>query len=499
MAESHISTVLLAGDRAYKLLKAVDLGFVDFTDTGERLRAVEQELLLNRRLAPDVYLGTADVTEQGAVVDRMLVMRRMNDSHRLESLLRDCTASGVAVPAHLRACIDAVVRSVAALHAASAPVYGDDAAMATRDAVAGNWADNFAVIEPHVGEVIDRDDFEEVRELATAYLHGSAELFAHRIDRGWVRDGHGDLRAEDIFCEPDGPRILDCLAFSEDLRIADVLADVCFLAMDLVNLGFPREADRMLRLYEEFTAETHPASLAQHYIAYRAHVRTKVCCLQYAQGDMERAAEARALHSLVLDRLRRGAPRLVVVGGGPGTGKSTLARSLSESEGLAYVGSDIVRKELAGLSLEQSARSPVDEGIYSPAMTEATYAELLSRAESLLGLGEPVLLDASFTSDSHRRSVRELARRRRVGLVELRCELDEQVALERVRSRRGGPSDADEVVTAHLHRAADPWPEATAVDTGSTVGEATERALLALRSGPQAQLERRTDSDGGDP
>lgn len=459
-AETHISTLLFTRDRAYKVLKPIDVGFADFTRTAERLEAVDREVELNRRLAPDVYLGTADVFEHGELVDRMIVMRRVAEDRCLERILASPGSD-----ADARHCLDEVVRSVVRLHLDAAPVRGASACMATRDAVRSNWEDNFASIEEYVGKVIDPDEFAEVRELARAYLQGRRELFDERIRSGWIRDGHGDLRAEDIFCEPDGPRILDCLAFSDELRISDVLADIGFLAMDLIHLGHTGAAGALLDRYRDLTAETHPESLAHHYIAYRAHVRTKICCLQYSQGDEEKAALAQSLHRLAGEQLRVAAPVLVIVGGGPGSGKSTVARGLSDSGALAYIGSDALRKELAGLAPGDRAGAEVGEGIYTPEMTQRLYQEMIRRAELLLSLGEPVVLDASFTADSHRQMARELAQRRRVRVVELRCMVELDIARDRVAARDGDPSDADAAVVQHLALHADPWPEAEVLDT----------------------------------
>lgn len=481
-AETHISTVFFTRDRAYKVLKPIDVGFADFTRTSERLEAIDREVELNRRLAPDVYLGTADVFENGELVDRMIVMRRVEDDRRLERMLASDGLDPVS-----QHCLDEVVRSVARLHMDAAPVQGAVACMATRDAVRSNWEDNFASIEAYVGEVIDADEFTEVRDLARDYLEGCPELFDERIRAGWIRDGHGDLRAEDIFCEPDGPRILDCLAFSDELRISDVLADIGFLAMDLIHLGHPGAASALLDRYRELTAETHPESLAHHYIAYRAHVRTKICCLQHSQGDKDKAALARSLHRLALEQLRVAAPVLVIVGGGPGTGKSTVARGLSDSEGLAYIGSDSLRKELAGLAPSDRAGAAVGEGIYTPQMTERLYDEMTRRAELLLSVGEPVVLDASFTAEFHRQMARDLAQRRRVRIVELRCMVELDIAQDRVAAREGDPSDADAEVVEHLTAQAEPWPQADVLDTGRDVtmvhAAAVSRVHRALGAG----------------
>lgn len=490
-AETHISTVFFTRNRAYKVLKPIDVGFADFTLTSERLEAVDREVELNRRLAPDVYLGTADVFENGELVDRMIVMRRVEDDRRLERLL-----SSDGLDAASRHCLDDVVRSMAHLHMDAEPVQGERARMATRDAVRRNWEDNFASIEAYGSEVIDPDEFEEARDLAHDYLEGRAELFDQRIRTGWVRDGHGDLRAEDIFCEPDGPRILDCLAFSDELRISDVLADIGFLAMDLIHLGHPDAAGALLDRYRELTAETHPASLGHHYIAYRAHVRTKIGCLQYTQGDKDKASLARSLHRLALEQLRVAAPVLVIVGGGPGSGKSTVARGLSDTDALAYIGSDPLRKELAGLAPSDRAGAGVGEGIYTPEMTQRLYHEIFRRAELLLSMGESVVLDASFTAETHRQMARELAQRRRVRIVELRCMVDLGTARDRVAAREGDPSDAGSEVVEHLTAKAEPWPEADALDTGRDVASVHTDAVSKVYPGRGAGLRERRDPSG---
>ncbi len=125
---------------------------------------------------------------------------------------------------------------------------------------------------------------DEVATRATRYVQGRTPLFAARVAQGWMRDGHGDLLADDIFCLADGPRVLDCLDFSDELRYGDVLADVAFLAMDLERLGAPELAARFVRLYDEFSGERHPASLVDYYIAFRALIRAKVSALRVDAG-----------------------------------------------------------------------------------------------------------------------------------------------------------------------------------------------------------------------
>jgi aminoglycoside phosphotransferase family enzyme len=320
VAESHISVVVFAGSRAYKLLKPVDFGFIDLTTRERRHRVLLDELTINQRFAPDVYLGLLDLVDgEGRLHDHMLVMRRLPAGRRLSGLLHRPEG-----PEQLRR----VARAVAAVHA-SAPRSDAAAVAASWDTVARNWLDNFDTMEPFVGSLFPAEEFERVRRLVAAYLDGRRPLFAARIEQGHAVDGHGDLLAEDIFCLDDGPRILDCLAFDETLRCGDALADVAFLAMDIERLAGPALSGDLMGWYREFSNEHHPGSLAHFYVAYRAHVRAKVNALKAAQGDHAAAAAAPALHDLALRHAERSLPRLVILGGGPGSGKTTLAENLA--------------------------------------------------------------------------------------------------------------------------------------------------------------------------
>ena len=474
VAETHISVLFFVGDRAYKLKKPVAMGFLDFSSRERREAACRREVELNRRLAPDVYLGVADVTgPDGTACDHLVVMRRLPDERRLASLVRG--HQPVEEPlwqlAHL----------IAAFHA-SAETSDAIAEAGTRDAVLANWDNNFEQMRPFVGSVLDVAKSAYVEELVHRYLAGRAPLFEERIAAGRIVDGHGDLQAEDVFCMDDGPRVLDCIEFDDRLRHGDVLADVAFLAMDLERLGAREHASRFLALYRELSGETHPASLAHHYVAYRAHVRSKVACLRHDQGDPEAAAEAARLLDIALRHLERGRVVLTLVGGLPGTGKSTLAAGLADSKGWAVLRSDEVRKDLSGGAHEADAGAPFGEGIYRPERTEATYRELLHRTHSALARGEPVVLDASWTDGRWRAAARQVADETVSDFVELRCTAPAAVAAERITRRAAQGNDASDAtpeVAAMMRAVADPWPSAVAIDTSGPVARSLELALVA--------------------
>ena len=470
VVETHLSRIFLTPDRAYKQLKAVTTSFVDLADDDRRLVAATREYELNQRLSPDVYLGTADVDEGGTLTERMIVMRRLPADRQLDRMIDHPD-----LDEHLRE----VGRLLATIHASQPPERGDSAWGATLEALRENWDDSFATIEPLVGTVIPAGEHRVVRDLVDRYLAGRAVLFDERIEQGWVRDGHGDLRAEHVFCLDDGPRLIDCLAFRDDLRITDVLLDLAFLAMDLHRLVGAGPALSLVRHYDEFAAERHPSTLAHHYVAYRAHLRAKIAAIRYGQGVAEAAQEAADYHDLALQHLLVGQPRLVLVGGGAGVGKSTVAAGLADAVGAVWLRADEIRKNMAGLPADEHAFERPDEGIYRPEFSDLVYREMLREAELLLARGESVVLDATWSAEHRRVWARELADRTASTLSEIHCRVPLAVARERIARRLASiddPSDASPAIADHIAAAFDPWVGATEVDTGQAIARSVQAA-----------------------
>ncbi|MDV6014231.1 AAA family ATPase [Haloechinothrix sp. LS1_15] len=475
--ETHAGIVFLVGDRAYKVKKPVDLGFLDFTDPAERDRACRSEVELNRRLAPDVYLGTAEVVGPGTERETIVVMRRMPDDRRLATLIEQ----GADVTATVRQ----LAELMATFHARAerGPLID---AEGTGDALRRRWYSSIDQVRPFQGAVLDHRIFAAIEGHVTTFLAGRTALFDHRVAEGKIVDGHGDLLAADIFALDDGPRVLDCLDFDDRLRWLDVLDDLAFLAMDLERLGAPQLAAELLRGYRRATDDESCAALRHHYIAYRAFVRCKVACLRHAQGDATAADRARADAELTLRNLERAEVRLILVGGLPGTGKSTLAGALAESLGARVISSDHTRKELAGITGEHGAPAAFEEGIYTPSRTDATYREMLRRAGTLLSVGESVILDASWHAHAHRELARELASRAHARLIQLRCEAPAEVMAERLRIRRSSISDATPAIAARMTEHTDPWPDAYIIDTVADPLRAAAAALDRCGPGPRA-------------
>ncbi|MGW3402758.1 bifunctional aminoglycoside phosphotransferase/ATP-binding protein [Streptomyces zhihengii] len=474
--ETHTAVVFFFRDRAYKVKKPVDLGFLDYSTVEARREACEREVTLNRRFAPDVYLGIGEFRAPGAAVpEPCVVMRRMPQERRLARLVRD----GAAVDDALRA----VARLLAGRHAEA--LRGEDVEeQGTRAALSSRWEASFAQVRSLTAGA-PPPGCEEIERLVRRYLAGREPLFRARIGQGRVVEGHGDLLAEDVFCLDDGPRVLDCLEFDDRLRYVDGLDDAAFLAMDLEQLGSPEAAAHFLSAYCEYSGDPAPPSLWHHYVAYRAFVRAKVSLIQSAQGATGAEAAAGRLITTTLRHLHAAAVRLVLVGGLPGSGKSTLSGALADRLGVTLLSSDRLRKELAGIPAEQSAAAGFGEGIYSADWTERTYSTLLDRASSLLAAGESVVLDASWTDARQREAAGHVAERAHADMVALHCRVPGRMSAARLADRAPGISDADPGTAAAMAEAEPPWPAAVPIDTSGALEAAVVRALSAV--GPRAE------------
>ena len=481
-AETHVSILALGADRVWKLKKAVRLPFVDLSTAALRRANADREVALNRRFAPDVYLGVVPLDDAGgAVLDALVEMRRMPGARRLSAL-----AAGAGADAG--ACVDRIAAELVRFHRA-APTSPEIERAGAPESVAALWASNVEELRPFAS-VLGADTLARVAAEARRYVDGRGPLFARRIADGRVRDGHGDLLADDAFCLDDGPRFLDCLEFDDELRYGDVLADVAFLAMDLERLGRADLAAGLLDGYRALADDSWPQSLADHYVAYRALVRCKVACLSAGPDEAIETSpsvgRARALLALADAHLARARVRLVLIGGPPATGKSTLARELARRTGWRVLRSDEVRKQLAGLEPSSPAAAALDAGLYTKEWTARTYDALAAQARTFLGGGESAILDASWSDGAPRADAARVAASTVSVLSSFRLEAPAAVAGARARGRDASrsvapdASDASDAVAAELRARFEPWPDAVALDATASPETLASRVLAGL-------------------
>lgn len=471
--ETHTGVVFLVGDRAFKAKKPVVTDFLDFSTVDNRERACAHEVALNQRLAPDSYLGVAHFHGPDGPAEPVIVMRRHPDSARLSTLV----STGAPVRHHLAAIAELLAR----FHERAARSQTIDT-HGTVGAVSGRWQQNLAELQHYDAAAVDPEVLREIVRLSSQFTRGRAALFGRRVAERRIVDGHADLLTDDIFCLPDGPQLLDCLEFDDHLRYVDGVDDAAFLAMDLEFLGRRDLADHFLAEYCRRAGDPAPRSLLDFYIAYRAVVRAKVDCVRMMQGHREAAADARRHLDIAAEHVRAATVRLVIVGGGPGTGKTTLSAALAEQIGAQVLSTDEVRRELQRRGVIGGAAGDLDAGLYAPENVAIVYDEVLRRAQLLLTGGTSVILDGTWRDGHQRERARRLAAETATVMVELTCALPVQQAAARVAHRPPSASDATPQIAAAL--AAEHTPGGHPIDTSrplaDSVAEAQQICCLAI-------------------
>ncbi len=433
---THISHLFFAGELVFKVKKAVRFSFLDYSTLKKRRHFLQEELRLNRRLAPSVYIGVMPITFDdlgwrlggwAEPVEYTLVMRRLPDKRMLPSLLETAqvTPAMMRELAELLACFH---REAERVNGITPQCYG-----AT---VQKQWNDNLADLERFVGELFDAESVGAIQKFAGDFIAQHGGLFARRAEQGWIRDVHGDLHAEHICFAPEGIQIFDCVEFDPRLRHCDLASEIAFLLMDVEMRGGNDLLDPFLRRYGELIIDPEAGELLPFWKCYRALVRAKISALRGKGGfDMARRYFNHAVR-LVYQSHR---PFIVMVSGLTGSGKSTLARALSERTGMVLLQSDMIRKELAGRTGRQTA--PYSEGIYSPAMTEKTYTTMARRAERLIAQGKGVIVDATFGRRAQREKIIRFAAKQGIAAFMIHCSVDEQTIQTRLAAREAEGKD----------------------------------------------------------
>ncbi|OBF93829.1 hypothetical protein A5791_12460 [Mycobacterium sp. 852002-51163_SCH5372311] len=470
--ETHTGLVILAADRAYKAKKPVLTDFLDFRTPAQRERACHREVELNSRLSPSSYLGVAHLSDpSGGPAEPIVVMRRYDDRDRLTSMATSDHPGILGV-------LDTIAGVLARFHgrADRSPLIDCQGSV---DAIERRWRDNLSEIQRHVGMEISGvsdETIEQIGRLASSYIAGRAPLFANRIENYCIVDGHGDLLADDIFWVNGAPALLDCLEFDDELRYVDCIDDAAFLAMDLEFLGRKDLGDHFLERYVARSAETAPSSLLDFYIAYRAVVRAKVDCVRLSQGNQEAAADAMRHFAIAAGHLQDGAVRLALIGGGPGTGKSTLAHALAKTTGALIISTDNVRRELRDSGAISGDPGILHSGLYSLDNVATVYEVVLRRAHRFLGSGQSVILDGTWRDPGMRAAARNVAAQTHSALVELRCSAATAATAERITARQPGNSDATPEIAAELAARHDQWDTAHRLDTSRLLEDSLREA-----------------------
>jgi aminoglycoside phosphotransferase family enzyme/predicted kinase len=489
--ETHISWVFLAGERAYKLKKPLVLPFLDYGTPARRRQMCLEEVRLNRRLAPKVYLGVRGVirTPDGVElaeesdprsVDYVVEMRRYDEKRTLAAML-----GRGELP---RAAVAQVAQTLAKFHAACRARERQSGARTVDREVDRNIGELLGVAELRA----DRDQIHRLSRLLTAYVESHSDGLDARAARGLTRECHGDLRAEHVVLDRH-PCIVDCVEFDVSVRTLDVADDLAFLVMDLAALGGDRLGSELVEAYRDAGGDCGDDSLLAFFAVHRALVRAKVLFVRALQKPVDSAAHGRASAQarellVVAERFawRARQPLVIVICGVPASGKSHLAVALATASGLQRVSSDLVRKRLAGIQ----PTKPASSEHYSEDFNRATYAELGRLAGNQALAHGGALVDATFR---HRRDRDAFAQAfaNRAPLLLVECLAPTRVLTERAARRERDPSRVSDATLSVVLSEHVTWEPLEEVRGDRHVTLRTDRPLQGILADLIALLDQR--------
>lgn len=453
--ETHLSHVFLAGDYAYKLKKPLKFPFLDASTVALRKKFCKLEIALNRRLAPAIYLGILPIVEtasglrlggRGKAIEWVVRMRRLPEGKMLDQQVakRQVTRHDMK-----RLADELIPFFKKAARSRAIDRFGTP--QAVRDLVFGNLDE----CQPFVGKLFTEEQKQLIEAAYRQYFTLNEPLLALRVRRRRIIDGHGDLRCANI-CMSKPVNVFDCVEFQPAFRCGDVANDFAFILMDLEVRG---RRDLAKALAAEYRRRIPDATFDRVLTLYKCHrslVRGKVRGLLWLQHPRTKEGRrikrlSQAHFKLAVEYARQLAPpRLIVVGGTIGTGKSTLARQLSQALGAQWLRTDEIR--LNEFARYRKAGEGFAGGIYSPQVSDMVYAAVIDRARALLCCGQSVVCDGTFSKASGRQLLRQIARKHEASFHFFECTVPRDVALKRIAARYAAKSDVSEARPEHYDR-----------------------------------------------
>ncbi len=447
--ETHISWVILTGDFAYKIKKPIDLGFLNFSSLAARHHYCLHELELNHRLAPQIYLDViaiggkseSPILGEEPAIEYAVKMRQFPQSARLDTLL----ANGALQPEH----IDQLSIQIAKFH--------EQVETASQDSPYGNPITVFNSVEESFQQIIPllnrQEDINQVDTLNSWILNKQSQFsgqITQRKEKGFVRNCHGDMHLANIALTDKEIIIFDCIEFNESLRWIDVISDISFTVMDLIDRGHSHYAARLLDRYLQYSGDYDGLRMLQFYLVYRALVRAKVAIIRSHQPIQSKQEQQQAFkqyqdYITLADSFTHNPPqKLFITHGVSGSGKTTLTQPLLEQLSLIRLRADVERKRLFGLKAEEKTNSKMVSKVYSADASQRTYRYLLTTAKNICQSGFSVIIDATFLKSMHRKPFQELAKELNIPFVILHFYAEEQLLHQWIKRRIQVGTDASE-------------------------------------------------------
>jgi len=449
LIETHISWVIIAEPYAYKIKKSINLGFLDFSTLEKRLHFCNEELRLNQRLAPHIYLSVIPITGTvqephwdgtGTPIEYAIKMIAFPQETQLDRLL----SKGLLTPEK----VDVLAGHIAHFHTHTDRA-DKDSEYGEPQIICQPVKENFQQIRTRVKNVSILQSLDKLEEWSRTTSKSLQQLFTARKANGFIRECHGDLHLRNIAWVDDKPLLFDCIEFSPILRWIDVISDVAFLVMDLQDRKQPEMAQRFLNKYLEFTGDYTALPILRYYLTYRAMVRAKIDVIRANQDGISSSEKSEAeedFHQylqLALQYIQPNKPQIIITRGLSASGKSTVSQALLEHIGAIRIRSDVERKRLHGIQPQETENLEIDKGMYSREATERTYTKLTELAGQIIDAGYTVIVDGVFSHSQQRQLFRSLAAKRNVPFTVLECTASIETLRKRITERTGGVSDAN--------------------------------------------------------
>ncbi|TNF92412.1 MAG: aminoglycoside phosphotransferase [Gammaproteobacteria bacterium] len=449
LIETHISWVILTGTYAYKIKKPVNFGFLDFSTLEKRHFFCQEELRLNRRLAPDMYLavvpivGSADKPEmdgKGNAFEYAVRMLQFPQENQLDHML-DRNELSVE---H----IDQIALLIARFHQDNV-VADNDTPFGDPEHVYQPVDENFKQIRENINGQDHLESLEKLQHWSKNQFKALHSTFEARKRNRYIRECHGDMHLRNMVLQDNKPLVFDCIEFNPNLRWIDVINEIAFFIMDMHNRQRYQIAWRFLNIYLEQTGDYEGVVVLPFYLQYRAMVLAKVHAIRANQPSISQEQklleeyEFSGYLKLGLSFTETATPRLIITHGMPASGKSTLAEELSENLGAIRIRSDVERKRLFGLRPDEKSAAGVNQGIYTGDATQRTYKRLSVLANLILDTGYSVIVDATFSELEQRMLFHQLATEKLIPFIIIDLNAPPELLRQRILDRENDVSDAD--------------------------------------------------------
>jgi len=488
MMQTHTSWIFLTGEYAYKIKKPVNFGFLDYTSLKKRKKFCDEEIRLNRRLCPWLYLGVVPVVRCG----QRLAIERPGEVVEYAVKMVELPQSAIMTQLVKKKKIDfsligRMAKIVSDFHE-SAEASDEVSKYGSMATVKYNWNENFLQTEEFINLLLPKRRFGRIKENVEKFMVEKRPIFEERLRQGKVRWLHGDFHSGNIFIT-DRICIFDCIEFNPRFSCSDTAAEIAFFVMDLDFLDSKEFGDYFVHRYIHHSKDSQILMLLDFFKSYRAYVRGKVMGFKAFSDevkDSERnvSKDVARKYFILSEHYANGLfddPVLVIVYGLPGVGKSLISREVAKRMNLLHLRSDIVRKELASVPLYEHRYSPFAKGLYSGRMRERTYHRMLELARDVLAVGKGCVLDATFSERDWRMRSRQLALEMRLPFFSVYCECPEEIVFERIAKRRNDPSDATrEIYREMKNYFSPPEPESIVVDTSQRLSRLMRPLLSQL-------------------